>query len=175
MTLSRTPAFSSGPVQTAAAPVAALSGPATSIDDVSVKANNVLNVIVAEKLKKKVEDVPLSKSIKDLIRGKSTLQNGILGDLQMEFTSAPEKGEELPLEELGAALGVGYSRALGTKYTSGLVSRMVGGCVWVHIWPLWVYNHITSYLTSLFIYNAWTSVHGQPCTYKLRPVIPAPR
>ncbi|KIM74010.1 hypothetical protein PILCRDRAFT_801589, partial [Piloderma croceum F 1598] len=44
----------------------------------------------------------------------------------MEFTSAPEKGEELPLEELGAALGVGHSGALG-KYTSGLVSRMVGG------------------------------------------------
>jgi Fatty acid synthase subunit alpha Acyl carrier domain len=37
--------------------------------------------------------VPLSKSIKDLVRGKSTLQNEILGDLQMEFTSAPEKGE----------------------------------------------------------------------------------
>jgi fatty acid synthase subunit beta len=44
----------------------------------------------------------------------------------MEFASAPEKGEELPLEELGSALGVGYSGALG-KYTSGLVSCMVGG------------------------------------------------
>jgi len=132
MTLSRTPAFSSGPVQTAAAPVAALSGPATSIDDVSVKANNVLNVIVAEKLKKKVEDVPLSKSIKDLIRGKSTLQNGILGDLQMEFTSAPEKGEELPLEELGAALGVGYSRALGTNILR----------VWYHAWSVDAYGFI---------------------------------
>jgi len=86
-----------------------------------------LNVIVAQKLEKKIEDVPLSKSIKDLIRGKSTLQNEILGDLQMEFMSAPEKGEVLPLEELGAALGVGYSRALGIKYTSGLVSHIVGG------------------------------------------------
>jgi hypothetical protein len=38
----------------------------------------------------------------------------------MESTSAPEKGEELPLEELGAALGLGYSGALG-KYTSGLI------------------------------------------------------
>jgi fatty acid synthase subunit alpha len=48
----------------------------------------------------------------------------------MEFTSAPEKGEELPLEELplkelDAALGVGHS-GLG-KYTWGLVSHMVGG------------------------------------------------
>jgi Fatty acid synthase subunit alpha Acyl carrier domain len=40
--------------------------------------------------------------------------------------SAPEKGEELPLEELGSALGVGHSGALG-KYVSGLISRMVGG------------------------------------------------
>jgi hypothetical protein len=37
-------------------------------------------------------------------------------DLQMGFMS---------LEELGAALGIGYSGAL-PKYTSGLVSRMVG-------------------------------------------------
>jgi fatty acid synthase subunit alpha len=32
----------------------------------------------------------------------------------------------MSLEELGAALGIGYSGAL-PKYTSGLVSRMVGG------------------------------------------------
>ena len=44
----------------------------------------------------------------------------------MEFLSAPEKGEELPLEELGSALGVGFSGTLG-KYTSGLVSCMIGG------------------------------------------------
>jgi fatty acid synthase subunit alpha, fungi type len=44
----------------------------------------------------------------------------------MEFASAPEKGEELSLEELGSVLGVGYSGALG-KYTSGLVSHVVGG------------------------------------------------
>ena len=38
----------------------------------------------------------------------------------------PEKGEELPLEELGSALGVGYSGALG-KYMLGLVLRMAEG------------------------------------------------
>jgi fatty acid synthase subunit alpha len=84
------PAISPAPVQTAAAPITAPSGPAMSVDDVPIKANDVLNVIVAKKLKKKkVEEVPLSKSIKDLVGGKSTLQNEILGDLQMEFTSAP--------------------------------------------------------------------------------------
>lgn len=68
----------------------------------------------------------MSKSIKDLVGGKSTMQNEILGDLQLEFTSAPEKGEELPLEELGSALNVGYSGSLG-KYTAGLISRLIGG------------------------------------------------
>lgn len=58
--------------------------------------------------------------------GKSTLQNEILGDLNLEFTAAPEKGEELPLDELGQSLGPGYSGALG-KHTSGRISRMVGG------------------------------------------------
>jgi fatty acid synthase subunit alpha, fungi type len=111
-----------------AVPVAAPapSGPVSLIEDVPLKALDVLIVIVAQKLKKKVDEVPLSKSIKDLVGGKSTLQNEILGDLQLEFTSAPEKGEELPLEELGSGLGVGFAGALG-KYTNGLVSRVLGG------------------------------------------------
>ena len=102
------------------------SGPATSIEDVPMKAVDILSVIVAQKLKKRVDEVPLSKSIKDLVGGKSTLQNEILGDLQQEFTSAPEKGEELPLEELGSALASGFNGTLG-KYSNGLVSRLVGG------------------------------------------------
>lgn len=113
----------------AAAPVAvaapaASSGPATSIPDEPLKAVDTLRVIIAQKLKKRVEEVPLSKTIKDLVGGKSTLQNEILGDLNLEFTSAPEKGEELPLDELGASLT--SSGTLG-KHTSGLVSRLVGG------------------------------------------------
>ncbi|THH15787.1 hypothetical protein EW146_g4747 [Bondarzewia mesenterica] len=119
---------SSAPVPAAAAaaaPVVAPSGPATSIEDIPVKAIEILVAIVAQKLKKKVNEVPLSKSIKDLVGGKSTLQNEILGDLQLEFSSAPEKGEELPLEELGSALAVGHSGSLG-KYTTGVVSRLIG-------------------------------------------------
>ncbi|RPD53959.1 hypothetical protein L227DRAFT_463424, partial [Lentinus tigrinus ALCF2SS1-6] len=82
----------------AEAPAAA----AASIEDAPLKATDVLVGIIAQKLKKKVDEVPLSKSIKDLVGGKSTMQNEILGDLQLKFSSAPEKGEELPLEELGA-------------------------------------------------------------------------
>ncbi|KAI0311286.1 acyl transferase domain-containing protein, partial [Amylostereum chailletii] len=110
----------------AATPAAAPSGPVATIEDVPIKAVDILAVVVAQKLKKQISEVPLSKSIKDLSNGKSTLQNEILGDLGAEFASPPEKGEELPLEELGAALASGHSGTLG-KYTSGLVSRMVGG------------------------------------------------
>ena len=120
-----TPAAAAAPIAVAA-PVVPPAGGAASIEDVPLKAIDVLTVIVAQKLKKKVDEIPLSKSVKDLVGGKSTLQNEILGDLQLEFSSAPEKGEELPLEELGSALSVGHSGAPG-KYTSSLVSRLVGG------------------------------------------------
>lgn len=114
------------PTPVAAAPAAPPAGAVASIDDVPLKATDILAVIVAQKLKKKVEEIPLSKSVKDLVGGKSTLQNEILGDLQVEFSAAPEKGEELPLEELGSALGVGFSGNLG-KYSTSLISRVVGG------------------------------------------------
>ncbi|KIJ51487.1 hypothetical protein M422DRAFT_203704 [Sphaerobolus stellatus SS14] len=109
-----------------AAAAASAAGPVAAIADEPLKAVDTLRTIVAQKLKKKFDEISLSKSIKDLVGGKSTLQNEILGDLQLEFTSAPEKGEELPLEELGSALSSGYSGALG-KHTSGLISRLVGG------------------------------------------------
>lgn len=114
------------PVAVAAPVVAASSGPAAEVPDAPLKAVDTLRIIIAQKLKKGVGEVPLTKTIKDLVGGKSTLQNEILGDLQLEFSSAPEKGEELPLDELGAALNVGSSGTLG-KHTSGLVSRMIGG------------------------------------------------
>ena len=84
---------------TAHTPVAVIAAPisnhtAVAIEDEPLKATDTLRTIVAQKLKKKPEEVPLSKSIKDLVGGKSTLQNEILGDLQLEFSSAPEKGEE---------------------------------------------------------------------------------
>lgn len=104
----------------------ASSGPVAQIPDEPIRALDTLLVIIAQKLKKKVEEIPVSKAIKDLVGGKSTLQNEILGDLQAEFSSAPEKGEELPLDELGAALSAGHAGTLG-KYTTGMVSRLVGG------------------------------------------------
>ena len=81
--------------------------------------------IVCQKLKKRLSEVTLSKSIKELSNDKSTLQNEIVGDLQSEFSSAPDKGE-LPREKFCAALEYAYSGDL-SKYFTGLVSRVVGG------------------------------------------------
>ncbi|KAL1756208.1 hypothetical protein FB107DRAFT_274191 [Schizophyllum commune] len=71
---------------------------------------------VASNLQKTVDEKPLSKSIKGLVGCKSNLQNQILGDLQLEFSSALEKGGGLPLGKLGSSL---QPSGLG-KHTSGL-------------------------------------------------------
>jgi len=54
-------------------------GPAAQVADAPVQATDVVRAIIAQKLKKPFGDIPLSKAIKDLVNGKSTLQNEILG------------------------------------------------------------------------------------------------
>ncbi|GAD95795.1 fatty acid synthase alpha subunit FasA, putative, partial [Paecilomyces variotii No. 5] len=111
----------------AAAPAAApapSAGPAPQVEDAPVTAVDVLRTLVAQKLKKSLADVPLSKAIKDLVGGKSTLQNEILGDLGKEFGSTPEKPEDTPLDELGASMQATFNGQLG-KQSSSLVARMV--------------------------------------------------
>ncbi|CAO3634037.1 unnamed protein product [Cunninghamella blakesleeana] len=120
-----TPSAPAAAAPAAAAPVAS-SGPAAPVSDAPVTATEVIHVVIAQKLKKSVDEVPLSKAIKDLVGGKSTLQNEILGDLQKEFNNAvPEKAEETPLDELGASLDGSFSGTLG-KHTSSLVAKMIG-------------------------------------------------
>ncbi|KAF9311477.1 3-oxoacyl-[acyl-carrier-protein] synthase [Podila horticola] len=115
------------PVVVAAPAPVASAGPAAAVADVPIKAVEILHVIVAQKVKKTLEEVPLSKAIKDLVGGKSTLQNEILGDLQKEFGGSgfPEKGEEAPLEELANALQGNFNGALG-KQTTSLIAKMIG-------------------------------------------------
>ena len=60
----------------------------------------------------------------DYHTGKSTLQNEILGDLGKEFGSTPEKPEDTPLDELGAAMQATFNGQLG-KQSSSLVARLV--------------------------------------------------
>ena len=118
---------SSAPAATAPAAAAAPSssaGPAASVPDAPVGAVDILRALVAQKLKKGLNDVPLSKAIKDLVGGKSTLQNEILGDLGKEFGSTPEKPEDVPLDELGAAMQSTFNGQLGKQSTS-LIARLV--------------------------------------------------
>ncbi|KAJ5377906.1 Fatty acid synthase subunit alpha [Penicillium cataractarum] len=122
-------AAAGGSAPAAAAPVAAAppppsAGPAAAVEDVPVTAVDILRSLVAQKLKKGLADVPLTKAIKDLVGGKSTLQNEILGDLGKEFGSTPEKPEDTPLDELGAAMQATFNGQLG-KQSSSLIARMV--------------------------------------------------
>ena len=61
------------PVAATAAPAAAApppsAGPAAAVEDAPVTAVDVLRTLVAQKLKKGLSDVPLSKAIKDLVGG----------------------------------------------------------------------------------------------------------
>ncbi|EPE03581.1 fatty acid synthase subunit alpha [Ophiostoma piceae UAMH 11346] len=111
----------------AAAPAAApapSAGPAVSVPDAPVQALEIVRALIAQKLKKPFLEVPLSKAIKDLVGGKSTLQNEILGDLGKEFGSTPEKPEDTPLDELGAAMQATFDGNLG-KQSQALIARLI--------------------------------------------------
>jgi fatty acid synthase subunit alpha, fungi type len=74
------PASSSAPAPAAATPApaaaapAASAGPVAQIPDEAVKAVDIVHTVVAQKLKKTLEEVSVSKAIKDLVGGKSTMQ-----------------------------------------------------------------------------------------------------
>ncbi|KAJ1560650.1 3-oxoacyl-[acyl-carrier-protein] synthase, partial [Cladochytrium tenue] len=124
------PAAASAPAPASASPAATAAAPAPvaaagPVADEPPTALEVLLVLIAQKLKKPLSDVPTSKSIKDLVGGKSTLQNEILGDLGAEFGNVlADKAEENPLSEVGSALQSSFSGSLG-KTSTGLVNKMV--------------------------------------------------
>ncbi|KAI0483302.1 fatty acid synthase subunit alpha [Xylariaceae sp. FL0804] len=122
------PAASAGAAP-AAAPAAAAApppsaGPAAAVPDAPVTALEILRALIAHKLKKPYSEVPMGKAIKDLVGGKSTLQNEILGDLGKEFGSTPEKPEDTPLDELSGLMQATFNGQLG-KVSSSLIARLV--------------------------------------------------
>jgi fatty acid synthase subunit alpha, fungi type len=64
---------SAAPAAVAAAPAAAApsAGPAAMVEDAPVTAVDIVRTLVAQKLKKGLTDIPVSKAIKDLVGGKS--------------------------------------------------------------------------------------------------------
>lgn len=107
-----------------AAPSAAPAGPAAAVADEPVSAKLLIHVLVAQKLKKPLDSIPMSKAIKDLVNGKSTVQNEILGDLGKEFGSTPEKPEDTPLDELAETFQDSFNGQLGKTSTS-LIGRLM--------------------------------------------------
>ncbi|KAF4125252.1 hypothetical protein GMORB2_4092 [Geosmithia morbida] len=120
---SAAPASAAAPAA-AAAPPPPSAGPAQAVADEPVQAVDIVRALIAQKLKKPLLEIPLSKAIKDLVGGKSTLQNEILGDLGKEFGSTPEKPEDTPLDELGASMQATFNGSLG-KQSQSLIARMI--------------------------------------------------
>ncbi|KAK3312390.1 fatty acid synthase alpha subunit reductase [Apodospora peruviana] len=116
-------AAAAAPAAVAAAPPPG-AGPAVQVPDAPVQAVDIVRSLIAQKLKKPLLEIPLSKAIKDLVGGKSTLQNEILGDLGKEFGSTPEKPEDTPLDELGVSMQQTFDGNLG-KTTQGLIARLI--------------------------------------------------
>ena len=68
------PSSSSAPAKSSAPPAAAVtptpnSGPAAAVEDVPVQAVDIVRSLIAQKLKKPITEIPLSKAIKDLVGG----------------------------------------------------------------------------------------------------------
>ena len=63
------PTPSSAPAPAAAAPVSSNAGPAAAVEDAPLQAVDVVRSLIAQKLKKSLSDIPLSKAIKDLVGG----------------------------------------------------------------------------------------------------------
>ena len=67
------PVAAAAPAAPAAAAPPPSAGPAAAVEDAPVTAVDVLRSLVAQKLKKSLADIPLSKAIKDLVGGKFSL------------------------------------------------------------------------------------------------------
>lgn len=64
------PAQPSAPAAVSA-PLPPSAGPAAAVDDIPVQAVDIVRSLVAQKLKKPLAEIPLSKAIKDLVGGMS--------------------------------------------------------------------------------------------------------
>ncbi|KAJ1946677.1 fatty acid synthase alpha subunit Lsd1, partial [Linderina macrospora] len=107
------------------APVVQAAPSSGPVSDVPIQALDIIQSLIAAKVKKSVGDISPSSCIKDFSGGKSTLQNEIVGDLQKEFGSGiPDKAEDLALSALAGAIG-SFGGVLG-KHSSALVAKLFG-------------------------------------------------
>ncbi|TPX31149.1 hypothetical protein SmJEL517_g05464 [Synchytrium microbalum] len=120
---------SAAPAAAATSAPAAPSAPraAGNVTDANVTVSEIIHVLVAQKLKKSLAEIPMTKAIKDLVGGKSTLQNEILGDLGAEFGPVlADKAEEVPLGEVASLVQMQHSGNLG-KTSTTLINKLISG------------------------------------------------
>lgn len=103
---------------------AALPVAAALVADIPMTAKNVIQCLVAQKLRKEFEKVSEDRSIKELCGGKSTLQNELLGDFGKEFGTLPDAPEDLPLASLAEAVDSKFSGKMG-KQTTAIVGKVI--------------------------------------------------
>ncbi|KAG9394494.1 Acyl transferase domain [Carpediemonas membranifera] len=108
------------PTATAAAPAPVQmqmqAAPApTSLVDAPLAPEYVMRCYLAKKLNKPLCDIAPTASIKDLVGGKSALQNEIVGELDVEFKSTPDGIAEQPIATVASAIK-GYTK-LGKHMT----------------------------------------------------------
>ncbi|KAH7048214.1 hypothetical protein B0J12DRAFT_711184 [Macrophomina phaseolina] len=107
-----------------APPAAAAETVPVLVEDSPLKPLDVIISIVAQKLRKPFDQLPLDKTLRDLCAGKSTLQNELIGDVGAEFGTAPDGCEDVALEGVASAVASGFTGSPG-KTMLKLVQRLV--------------------------------------------------
>ncbi|THC98396.1 hypothetical protein EYZ11_002115 [Aspergillus tanneri] len=93
------------------------------IDDEGVRTQDIVTAIVSRALKTVPMDIDSTKSIKTLAGGRSTLENEIVGDLHSEFSSLPDRAEDVPLSEIWRAMQSNHKGNLG-KVSKAMINLM---------------------------------------------------
>lgn len=99
------------------------------VEDAPVAAKHVLQAYLAMKFNKKVADIGDTITIKELSSGKSAVQNEVVGELGVEFGTAPDDTAELSMVELAGKFSSydGPGKVMATKVSKLLSSSMPGG------------------------------------------------
>ncbi|KAL7749388.1 fatty acid synthase alpha subunit Lsd1 [Sorochytrium milnesiophthora] len=85
----------------------------------------ILRAIVAHKLRRPYSELKGESTVKELVGGKSTLQNEILGDLTKEFGKAlPEKAEEMTIAETASYIQPVHDGKAGA-HASTVIAKLI--------------------------------------------------
>lgn len=102
----------------------------TLIPDAPISALEAMRALLAQSLKRPESEIKLEDSIKTLSKGRSTVQNEIVGDMLEEFGTLPEDVENMPLQELASTVQRGYDgklrKCLRTRIEKMTASKMPG-------------------------------------------------